>query len=77
LSSLKPPGRILPGCAGDWRLLSLAIIVFWRLLSSTTIFDNDLHRTLRIKQIMLGVAKFWQGEALSNMPTFRIRMAAR
>jgi hypothetical protein len=25
--------------------------------------------------IMLGVAKFWQGEALSNMPAFRIRMA--
>jgi len=24
---------------------------------------------------MLGVAKFWQGEALSNMPAFRIRMA--
>jgi hypothetical protein len=25
--------------------------------------------------IMSGVAKFWQGEALSNMPAFRIRMA--
>jgi hypothetical protein len=56
----------------------LAIIVFGDYcLLAIIVIDNDLHRTLRIKQIMLGAAKFWQGEALSNMPTFRIRMAVR
>jgi len=33
------------------------------------------HRHYIMLDIMLGVAKFWQGEALSNMPAFRIRMA--
>jgi ABC-type phosphate transport system permease subunit len=34
-----------------------------------------LHRESLKQFIMSGVAKFWQGEALSNMPVFRIRMA--
>jgi hypothetical protein len=74
----------LPSCRGDdkhcgdhRRVIGVAVTI-----SAMTIKAMIVPRTRARWRgesfhpyIMSGVAKFWQGEALSNMPIFRIRMA--
>jgi hypothetical protein len=53
-----------------------ATIVAVTIVAVTVVSILGRWRRESLKQyIMSGVAKFWQGEALSNMPVFRIRMA--
>jgi hypothetical protein len=57
-------------------IMAVTIVTVTLVVAVTFVSSLSRLRAESDKQyIMSGVAKFWQGEALSNMPIFRIRMA--
>ena len=73
LDRVLPSGAMILVVVG---IMAVSIATVTLVVAVTVVANLSRLRAESDKQyIMSGVAKFWQGEALSNMPIFRIRMA--